>query len=287
MSKFGDASSEKEIIDPNIFDYLDYRAFLRDLFNFRKLKNHLFSYRVFAGKAGFSSPNFLKLVIDGKRNLSNESIGKIAKGFGLKKQEREFFENLVFMNQASTNDDKNHYYKKMMSVSGYLKSHRINKSNYKYFSKWYYPAIREIAVFGDRNATPEQISESLNPNIPVKEVEKALEILLELGLLRKDTSGLWEQADKVVSTGAEVKSLVIFNYHKEMIKLALEAFERHSAEKRSMSGVTISIKEEKLTEIKKIISAFRKELLKLACEDEGSNKVFQINIQAFPLTKLD
>lgn len=287
MNTFMDTISEKDRIRPNIFDYLDYRAFLRDLFNFKKYNNRLFSYRVFSGKAGFSSPNFLKLVIDGKRNLSNESIGKIAKGFGLKKQEREFFENLVFMNQASTNDEKNHYYKKMMSVNGYLKSHRINKSNYKYFSKWYYPAIREIAVFGDRNWTPEQISKILNPGIPAKEVEKALDILLELGLLRKDESGLWEQADKVVSTGAEVKSLAIFNYHKEMIKLALEAFERHPADKRSMSGVTISIKEKKLEEIKNIISAFRKELLKLACEDEGSDKVFQINIQAFPLTKVD
>lgn len=287
MSSSRDSSLGKEIKCPNIFDYLDYREFLRDLFNFKKYNNRLFSYRVFAGKAGFSSPNFLKLVIDGKRNLSSESIGKIAKGFGFKKQEREFFENLVFMSQASTNDEKNHYYKKMLSVNGYLKSHRIHKSNYKYFSKWYYPVIREIAVFGDRNSTPEQISESLNPNVPVKEVEKALEILLELGLLRKDKSGLWEQSDKVVTTGAEVKSLAIFNYHKGMIKLALEAFERHPADNRSMSGVTISIKQEKLPEIKKIISAFRKEILNLACEDEGSDKVFQINIQAFPLTKLD
>ncbi len=287
MNKSGDTTSEKEIKRPAIFDYLDYRAFLRDLFNFKKSKNHLFSYRVFSGKAGFSSPNFLKLVIDNKRNLTNESIGKIAKGFSLKKQEREFFENLVFMNQASTNDEKDHYYKKMMSVTGYLKSHRINKSNYKYFSKWYYPVIREVAVFGDRNATPEEISRALNPTVPVKEVEGALDILIELGLLRKDKSGVWEQADKVVSTGAEVKSLVIYNYHKEMIRLALEAFERHKAEKRSISGVTISIKEEKLPEIKKIIADFRKEILNLACEDEGSDKVFQINIQAFPLTKLD
>ena len=287
MSRSGNTTSLKEIKRPAIFDYLDYRAYLKDLFNYKKFKNHLFSYRVFSGKAGFSSPNFLKLVIDNKRNLTNESIGKVAKGFSFNKQERDFFENLVFMNQASTNDEKDHYYKKMMSVNGYLKSHRINKSNYKYFSRWYYPVIREIAVFGERNATPDDISKALNPSIPVKEVERALKILLELGLLKKDKAGLWEQADKVVSTGAEVKSLVIYNYHKEMIKLALEAFERHQAEKRSISGVTISIKEEKLPEIKKIIADFRKELLNLACEDKGSDKVFQINIQAFPLTKLD
>ena len=77
---------------PVIFDYLDYRAFLKDMFCFRKWKDKHFSYRYFAGKSGFASPNYLKLVIDGDRNLTNGSIAKIAKGFKLKKQEREYFE---------------------------------------------------------------------------------------------------------------------------------------------------------------------------------------------------
>ncbi|NLD37291.1 MAG: TIGR02147 family protein [Desulfatiglans sp.] len=89
----------------------------------------------------YFSPNFLKLIIDGKRNLSNEGTGKVAKGFEFKKQEREYFENLVFMNQASSHDDKDYYYKKMMTVNGYLKSHKIDKAGYAYFSKWYYPVI--------------------------------------------------------------------------------------------------------------------------------------------------
>ncbi|MGD9159987.1 MAG: TIGR02147 family protein [Desulfobacteraceae bacterium] len=291
MSASKDIPFEKKTKRPDIFDYLDYRTFLRDIFNYKKLKNHRYSYRVFSGKAGFSSPNFLKLVIDGQRNLTNESIGKIAKGFGLKKQERDFFESLVFMNQALTNDDKNHYYKKMMASNGFLKSHKIDQSKYKYFSKWYYPAIREIAVFGNRDSTPEQIAGLLNPNITTREVERALDILLELGLLRKDKNGKWEQVDKVITTGltaeSELKSLIIANYHKEMIKLSMEALERHPKNKRDIAGVTLSVKKGKISEIKKRIIEFRKELLKLESEDENPEQVIQINIQAFPLTKSD
>ncbi len=272
---------------PFIFDYLDYRAFLKDMFNYRKEKNPNYSYRVFAGKAGFSSPNFLKLLITGQRNLSNEGVGKIARGFGLNKQEREHFENLVFMNQASTHDEKDHYYKKMMSANGYLKSHKIGKSSYLYCSKWYYPAIREIAVFGNRNASPEEIARLLNPGITAKEAEKALNILLELDLLRKDKDGLWEQVDKVVTTGPEVNSLVIANYHKEMIKLGMESIERYSSDKRDVSGLTLSVKKDSIAEIKKRIIAFKKELLRMACDDEEPDQVMQINIQAFPLTKKD
>ena len=74
---------------PIVYDYSDYRAFLKDMYLFRKQHTKYFSYRAFANKAGFAAPNFLKLVTSGQRNLTNESIAKVAKGFGLKKRERE------------------------------------------------------------------------------------------------------------------------------------------------------------------------------------------------------
>jgi len=59
-----------------IFEYDNYRAYLRDLYKFYKETKPHFSYRYFPQKAGFRSPNFLQLVIEGKRNLSPESIEK-------------------------------------------------------------------------------------------------------------------------------------------------------------------------------------------------------------------
>lgn len=73
---------------PVVYDYLDFRAFLKDLFVYNKERRGNFSYRFFSRQAGFASPNFLKLVTNGQRNLTNTSIAKIAKGFKLKKQER-------------------------------------------------------------------------------------------------------------------------------------------------------------------------------------------------------
>jgi len=208
---------------PHVYDYRDYRLFLKDLFYYRKQKNNYFSYRYFAKKAGFVSPNFLKLVTEGKRNLTNTSIAKIAKGFGLKKLEREFFESLVFMNQATSHEEKNHYYKKMMAMNGANPIHKLEKESFDYFSKWYYPVIREIVMFGDRKYSPEQIASFLNPKISVKEVKKALGLLMKLGLIEKNTTGHWEQSDRVVSPRPGVKSLVITNFHKEMLRLARES----------------------------------------------------------------
>ncbi len=97
----------------NIFDYLDYREYLNAMFLFRKKKDLSFSHRMFALKAGFKSSGFLKLVIDGKRNLTEDSIFKIAKAFELRENEYEYFKSLVYFNQSEEIEIKNFYYRKM------------------------------------------------------------------------------------------------------------------------------------------------------------------------------
>jgi len=272
-------------VRPNIYDYMDYRTFLKDMFRFRKHKDSYFSYRYFSGKAGFSSPNFLKLVIDGKRNLTSASLAKVAKGFGFLKQEREFFENLVFMNQAKDHEEKKHYLKRIMSIKGYIKTRRIEKKSYEYFSKWFTVAVREIVMFEGRDYTAEQIASILNPKITPKEAETAINLLMDLGFIKKDKDGLWVQSDAALSTDPEVKSLAIANFHREMLKLASESIERYSANERDISALTLRVNSASMAEIKRKIIEFRKELLEFALDEETADQVLQVNLQVFPLTK--
>jgi uncharacterized protein (TIGR02147 family) len=269
---------------PVVFDYRDYRSFLRDMFACRKGGERAFSYRIFASKAGFASPNFLKLVIEGQRNLTNGSIAKVAKGFGLGRKEREFFENLVFMNQSTTHEEKDHYYRKMMAGRSCARTRKLEKAQYDYFSKWYYPVIREIIAMGEELQAPEALAALLSPSITAREAAKALAAMEELGLIRKDGAGKWEQCDQALTTGPEVRSMAVFNFHREMIGLALESLGRHPSAERDITALTLSVSNSLLPELKKRIAAFRKELLDLACADEHSDRVFQMNFQLFPLT---
>ena len=272
---------------PDIFDYLDYRRYLKEMFEYLKRKDKKFSFRYFAQKSGFASPNFIQLVFDGKRNLSLTSLSKIAKGFGLKKKEREFFEILVFMNQAKTHEDKNHYYQKLMAIKGPSGVRHLDKASYEYFSRWYYPVIREVIRFKGGAMGEAEIARHLSPPISMTQAIKALELLTELNLIRKNGQGVWEATDTVVTTGPEVESLVIANFHREMITMAKEAIERFPREKRDITALTLSINEGSIPELKKRIALFRKELLQFACSEKASNQVVQINFQLFPLTETD
>lgn len=269
---------------PAVFKFIDYRAYLRAMFDYHKATVRHFSYRYFARKAGFAAPNFIKLVMDGKRNLSSASISKIAKGFTLKKKERDFLENLVLMNQAADHEERNFYYKKMLSLNGDTGAAKIEKEQYEYFSKWYYPVIRELVTFGDRRYTPAEIAAMLNPPITEHEARKALKLLANLKMIRLDAHGCWRQCNDIISTGPEVKSMAVANFHREMIRLGAEAIERVPARERDISALTISIDSGRLTDLKEKIAQFRREILDLAHDEKRPDQVIQMNLQLFPLS---
>ena len=64
----------------SIFEYIDYRRYLKDYYDFQKKTKKYFSYRFFAQKAGINSPILLKMVFDGKRNLSRKTLEKFISG---------------------------------------------------------------------------------------------------------------------------------------------------------------------------------------------------------------
>lgn len=272
---------------PVIFNYHDYRKFLKDYYDFAKGQNGKFSFRYFAQRAGFSSGSFLKLVMDGKRNLTNESISKVSKGFKLNKQEYQFFEKLVFMNQASTHEIRNDYYKQMLAMKAYTKVNRIARASYDYFSKWYYPAIREIVTFGHGKLGAAQIATMLDPAITEKQAADALNQLVELGLIKQEKDGTWAQCDRHITTGQEVRSFIVAQYHREMLAIAADAIERFTPDDRDISAMTFSVEKGQVAVFKELIAAFRDQVRSRLKEDRPGDQVLQLNIQLFPLTRDD
>ena len=82
----------------DVFRYLDYRRFLADYYRARKARG--FSYRAFSRAAGLGAPNYLKLVIDGQRNLTAAMAARFAHACGLSGEGADYFAQLVEFNQA-------------------------------------------------------------------------------------------------------------------------------------------------------------------------------------------
>ncbi|MBR4008648.1 TIGR02147 family protein, partial [Fibrobacter sp.] len=73
-----------------ISDYKDYRLYIRDFYEERKMMTGL-SWRGFNKMAGYSSTRFLKLVCDGKSKLSGVGAARVASAMGLSKIQTSYF----------------------------------------------------------------------------------------------------------------------------------------------------------------------------------------------------
>ncbi len=272
---------------PDIFEYLDYRAFLLDVYENAKSTGTAMSYRYLSRRAGFSSPNFIKLVMDGKRNLGDESILAVAKAIDLNDEEAEFFASLVRFDQAQTSEQKNEAYQEVAASRRFRSARRIDHEMFEYLSHWYYPAIREMAARKDFKFDATWISTHLWPRVPVKNVRKALETLTELGLLVPDGDGGATRGDPSLTTGHEVGSLAIGNFHRQMMSCAADSIESVDRELRDISALTVCVPGELVQELKAEIHRFRERMLEICDSQQDGDTVYQMNIQLFPLTKAE
>ena len=270
--------------DIDVFSYLDYRAFLRDHYLDRKERRGL-SYRGFSKRAGLKSPNYLKLVIDGDRNLTEPMAKRFAKACGLEGDAAAYFEDLVAFNQAKSTRERNARYAKLTGHRKYRIEHRLEMAHAAYHSTWYLPAVRELAARRDFRADPEWISRTLVPEISRAQADKALATLLELGLLARDDDGNVVQGDPIVSTGPEFHALHIANYHRAMMQQASESIDRLTSAERDISSLTLCLGEDGLRNLKLRLQRFRRELLELSSLEDDPSQVVQLNLQLFPLSK--
>jgi len=274
----------------NIFEYTDYRRYLSDYYQFQKSHTKVFSYRFFAKKAGLSSSGFYKELIDGKRSLSRALIEKFSDALKHNKKEAEYFECMVYFTEAKTVNERKLYFKMMMGIYE-SKPYKVLADQYEYFSKWYYVAIRELLAFHSYKGDYKALARTLNPPIRPDQAKKAIEILKRLKFIKSNGDGSYGKIEATLTTGSSpqdlnINLLNIINFQKTMLSMAQEAYDRHPLKKIDMSTLTLSVSDDTYQMMKEEISDFRKKLLNMAIKDKQPDRLYQLNYNLFPLTKV-
>jgi uncharacterized protein (TIGR02147 family) len=272
----------------NIYIYLEYRKYLQDYYLLKKKQNNLFSFRVFSRMAGVNTPNFLQLLIQGKRNLKESTITSVSKAIGHNEEEAAYFRLLVKFDQANVVEEKTDYFLQLSKIRKPYKINNITDIQFEHYRCWYYKAIRELLAFypfyPDEQYAYRNLATILRPAIKQKEASTAIKHMLKLGLLKKDESNRIVPTARFITTGDEVNSLFVRKFHEAMMEIAKESQDNFPPDKRDVSCLTVSISDEGFDIIKKEIQLFRKQLLEIVKRDDNPKNVFQINFQLFPLT---
>jgi uncharacterized protein (TIGR02147 family) len=270
---------------PNVYSYSDYRSYLSDHYAYAKENEYGFSFRVFSKRANVSSSNYLRLVIDGKRNLSPTMATQFGTACGLSGSALDFFCELVAYGQAPTTRERHRHYERLTRFRPFRAIRKLDAAQAAYHGSWYIPAIRELVRRADFVEDPKWIAAQLLPPISSKDATHALKVLLGLQLLRRDEQGRLVQTDALVSTGPGPLGHHIFTYHHAMLEHAATALDQLPREERNISSITVCVSQEKMLELERRVRNFRRDLLQLAELDNEPQRVVQVNLQLFPLSK--
>lgn len=269
----------------NIFDYTSYRKWLQDYCEAQKREATSFSFRSFAKKAGFASPNYLQLVIQGKRNLSDDSIASITKALGFGKKAASYFASLVHFTQTSDIAEKNRLFSGITRFKNRSVTTKIIADQFDYYNEWYHCVIRELAV-GLRADSIDYtlLARKVYPAILPKQAKKSVALLLGLGLLRVNDDGLLEQASPLIATDRETQSVAIRNFHGKMLGIAREALVNVPPGDREISSLTMRISRSGFEKVKKRIQDFKEELMQIVRQDENVDSVYHADFLLFPVS---
>lgn len=272
---------------PSIFSYSDYRTFFKDFYKWAKKSNPTFSHRYFAKKAGFSSSNLLYLIIEGKRRLTKDFVPGFSSAIGLSKKEQNYLDALVSFNHAKTPEAKRYYLELLHNMMDAKIGKTLAGDMFEYYSKWYYPIIRELVLVKDFCERPEWIKSKLFNKINCQAAKDAIEALLRLEFLSRDENGRLVQAEPAIATEDDACHELAYVFHDQMLILAREILVSCNHDKREFSGLTMAVSKTRLSHIKEMMRDFNNKLMRfLESPDESPETVVQLNMQMFPVTKM-
>jgi uncharacterized protein (TIGR02147 family) len=269
---------------PDVFRYRDYREFLRAFYDHNKSQGYGFSLRAFSKRARLRSSNYLKLVMDGDRNLTAEMAVRFAEACALRGQAADYFCELVAFGQAESAAERERAYTRLARFKRYRKVHRLDRAQDAYHSHWYIPVIRELAARADFSEDPHWIARKLLPQIAPREAAQALAILRELGLLVRGADGRLVQSEPLVQTADGPLGHHLVTFHRSMLERAAEALDRVPRDDREIASLTLCVTEARMRELKRELERFRDDLLQRFGADEDARRVVQVNLQMFPLS---
>lgn len=266
----------------SLYDYDNYRHYLRDFYVWNKDHKPYFTYRYFAAEAGLASAGHYKLIVEGKRNLSHKSLAKFTKGLRLDARDSQYFSHLVYYDQATSPDEKlqhlqqlSHFRKKCQRA---CHDEKVRQSMY---TEWYIPLVYELVNHSQFSESPQWICQQMGKRISVAEARNALAVLEENGALERNGKGNLQPTNHYLSLGDEAENLYQRNFQRHMVKESILHID-DAIDEREFACLTVCSSPARIREAKQRMKAFISEMNSFLTLDESEGEtLLQFNMQLF------
>ena len=261
----------------SVFMYFDYRDYIRAVLE--TMQSMGLSLRAIQENAGVSGSAFFSRILDGSRPLSIANAKNIAKSWGLSVDESDYFLDLVRFGNEKNVDVREELLRKLLAVRANNQEFALQDSSLKFFSKWYYPVLRDLLPLLPPNMPAEKIGRMFTPVLRAPQVESGIRYLMESGFVTLDENGVYRVEQPIVSTPPRVRSTILRKYHLKNLEVNSEVYDLFTSDDRSVTSVTCSLSKESFEKVREEIAKLREKILALSREEKNPDRVCHVGFQ--------
>lgn len=267
----------------NVFMYFDYREYIRDVLE--TLQKDGRSLRAIQESAGLSGSAFFTRILDGSRPLSTANAKTLVTAWGMGEDEAEYFMDMVKFGNERDVDRREGHLKKLLAVRSRNREYALQDSTLKFFSKWYYPVLRDLLPLVPAGTSAERIGRMFTPALRAPQVQSGIDYLVEAGFIAIGEDGKYAVTSPIVSTPPRVRSTILRKYHLKNLEINAEVYDSFTSDDRSITSVTCSLSKEGFEKVREEIAALREKILAIAREDKSPDRVCHVGFQLMPRAK--
>ena len=269
-----------------IFEYLDYRDLLKDSFEERKSSDPSFTYKKMAEALGLHTSNIFR-VIQKETHLPARCQSRAIDFLALTDRNAAYFLLLVGYARERNGKARQEILEKAMALRD-VNRVDLGEKELAYFRDWWVVAVRGVLEMVDGRANPAEIAAKLHPKVSEAQVTAALDLLQELGLVKKASSGrlIVREPHLGVARSAE-KVQAVRGYQRQTLALASESIERFPPEVRDVTTLTMAVDRDIFGHVREMLRECRLQIQKSSDEAKSPDRVMQLVMAYFPLTNVE
>lgn len=266
-----------------IFEYLDYRKYLKDAFEQRKALDSHLSYRRLGDLLGLDGSNFHKIVL-GRTHLPVRCQSRVIEYLGLGSREAEYFLLLLAFARERGAKARMEIIERAKLLQDVARR-PLEERELLFYRDWWTSVVRSLLEVHGGRADPAVLAQSVSPPILPQQAQSSMELLTELGLVKKAGSGRWKLAHAHLTAGGEAKARAVHVYQRQILELAARSLAAYPGRERDVSTLTLPIDDQSFVAICEILRECRRQLQKQAESTAKPNRVMQLAMAFFPVSQ--
>ena len=272
---------------PSVIQYLDLSLYLKDIYEFNKNNMPNFSYESWADDLKIKSRSYLRLIVTGKRPLSDEVANQLIDYLCLNSKEAIYFSILAKYSETTSVKTRERYAKILAEHwNESLQIFEVQNTE-PFLMDTLAPQVFTYLSFKDTQKTLKAIRQNFNI-----EIERAHQIILNLKQAELIRVIHTIQGELEYQTLHEFFKVPDQNSHEFIKKFHLEGLTMAEKaqdlpfEVRRYRSLMFALSTEQMSQAQELINEFAEKVLKrFQTENALGKNIYRLNLQLFPTSR--